>query len=479
MKTSKLRGWQYVFRFTLIQTLKSKGTLITTLVLFLLAVASLPFAGFVMQMMEDGDTKKATFEEVYVADETGFSETDFAPMVKDSKKFSEVTFIKDNRGAGEIEKELEKADETGKAILMVVSYKGDVNMFEMRFTYGAETKVREDDVNALSEIATEYYKEQLINNLEIEKEKLESINQSIKTKVIKTNKDGERDSDNSGTSISDTDYVIVYIVLFVFLLAVSFSAEGISTSIVTEKSSRIIEYLLTAVTPMAVIIGKVLARLLTVFIQFVFITLGCLISIIIVFIGSGGSLDTLIGSTGLNLTAASRQTSGGEVLKFVDDILSKDVFAGLTPISFFVGLLILLVGFLMYGVLAGLFAATASKIEEAAETMKMFSMVEIIGAYLALAVLLVGLSAEGNKILEYIAFILPLSSVFILPPYMWLGKVSLQMGLLSLLILFATFYVLLVIVARVYENMLFHNGNILKIKDIIKLLQSKEKEAKS
>ena len=258
--------------------------------------------------------------------------------------------------------------------------------------------------------------------------------------------------------ISEAQYTVNYTLLMIMILSISFAGSKVAEQIVTEKSSKVIEYILTSVKPMAIITGKVFASLAVV--------LTMLGSVVVSFIASGF------------INGAINDTSGnGFVLpEILTNFFDPKIMVGANALCITISLLIFIEGFIFYGFLAGVCGAMVSKVEELSEGIKMFTFAMIIGAYLALALLIASSAAgEGWGNLNYIVYLLPLSAPFIVPAYMLFGIIPPAVGLLVIAINLACIVVLIILVSKIYEQLIYHNGSPLKVKDLFKLAKGGNK----
>ena len=53
----------------------------------------------------------------------------------------------------------------------------------------------------------------------------------------------------------------MYALVFIGMMICMMTGSQVATSVVVEKSSKVVEYLLTTIKPLAIIVGKVLAML--------------------------------------------------------------------------------------------------------------------------------------------------------------------------------------------------------------------------
>ena len=86
--------------------------------------------------------------------------------------------------------------------------------------------------------------------------------------------------------------------------------------------------------------------------------------------------------------------------------------------------------------------------------------------------------AEPNAVFKYVAFFLPLSSVFCIPEFLMMGKISVFVAIASLMVLIVALIGLAYFVSKVYESMILHRGEPIKLKDMLRLGMNKKKAVK-
>ena len=133
-------------------------------------------------------------------------------------------------------------------------------------------------------------------------------------------------------------------------------------------------------------------------------------------------------------------------------------------------------------ILAGLAGASVSKIDELAEGLKLYNMVMILGSYLGIGMCIVLMMGGDNQLFVNICSILPVSAPFVVPASILLGKIPMSIAVISMILLLLLTAVLFSFTAKVYESMIFYNGSVLKLKDILQIAknrtQSERKEGK-
>ncbi len=192
-------------------------------------------------------------------------------------------------------------------------------------------------------------------------------------------------------------------------------------------------------------IGKILAMLTAVLFQVISMIVALFISNII--------------SRGLS------SSSGESVLS---QFLPKNIFQNLNITNIIFCLILIGVGMIFYATLAGLAGASVSRLEELSEGLTLFTLINLIGAYVGMGAASV-LMASGINGFVIFSFLFPLSSVFILPGALLIGKVTLPFVAAAIALQIITIMLLFKFVAKVYETLILHNGNKIKLKELIKI----------
>jgi ABC-2 type transport system permease protein len=156
--------------------------------------------------------------------------------------------------------------------------------------------------------------------------------------------------------------------------------------------------------------------------------------------------------------------------------LDIGVLNGASPLNIVILVLLFIGGFIFYGFLGGVAGATVSKIEEMAEGMKLFTFTMLIGAYIPLFLIMGGTMGVGDMgVFTDVIMILPISSVFITPAYILLGKVSTGIAAVALLVMVVCIVILMFLVSSIFESLIYYNGNPLKFKDLTKIFKDKRR----
>jgi ABC-2 type transport system permease protein len=234
-------------------------------------------------------------------------------------------------------------------------------------------------------------------------------------------------------------------------------------AIATEKSSRVMELLLTSVRPLAVIIGKVVASILVVLSSVVL--MGGISTIVFFAVAPFGTIGEVIGTT----------DTVDPVIMGINAELGN-AFAGFTPLNILFTFIVFMLGFLFYSLISGLIGASVSKIEDLQTASQPINLIAALGMYLAYFPAIFG--AEADSTVVMLSYYLPISSPFALPAGLLKGDVSSLQALGSIAVLAVLLVVFALFVAKVYEHIILHNGDRIKLKDMMTMIKN-AKAAKS
>ena len=461
MKKSRFFGWQNVFAFTFKQLLKNKANIILMAIMFVLALAMLP----VMTIFngDSGKEKTTNIEKLIIVDETDLdlkSWLDVSSMEGDVAKPAKVEFTTEKYDEEKLDLNSEENRNTG---LVSVKYDNENKTFMFSGVYGAKGKVNESEVNAVCTLISENFNRQLSKSRNISEDKLEYLSAETVSETIKYDPDKDtaaEENTNKGPRINSGEYTLCITVLCIVIMLVSMSGEQVASAVLQEKASKLVEFLLTSVKPLALLIGKVLAVFVVSLLDILVMVAG--------FCGSALINRLLFPGSGLGLF----DTIG----KALSSMGGAEGAVELNPMMVPIGVLLILGGVLFYAVLAALAGACVSRIEELTEGMKLFSAVMIIGAYFGMFVCMMDMNARAPQIARNIALFAPLCSPVLTPSYLVFGEISAAEGLLSLGILIVSIALLFWFASYVYESMIYHKGTPLKIKDIVELFKKERSE---
>lgn len=433
---SSLAGWKHVFSFTLIQTLKNRAFLISFFIFMGLSLFSMPLVSSIFSLGNEEAEQTSPIEKVFIYNNTPFSDEEVLPHLT-QETMSHIEFAVTNEDFDSLSETVDKVLKTA----VILSMTEDENGISLQFFVGKKSDVKEVHVQTVSAAITKELQAKRIQRLGITQEQDALLNGIINSQGVFVDEAGEVILEED-TSISMSEYWFIYGILFFVMMANVLASTQIATAVVTEKATRVVEYLLITVKPLALMIGKVLAML--------FVTLMQMLSMVVLLFISNKVSASITGGTKGPL----------------EQMLSQDIFGNLTIINLVLCFLLVMLGMVFYATLAGLVGATASKIEELNESLTLFTFTNIAGAYIGIGAAGTLMGAGINPFVIF-AFLFPLSSPFILPGAILIGKASLPLIGIAILLELVFIILLFKFAAKVYETLILHNGNKIKIKELI------------
>ena len=283
-------------------------------------------------------------------------------------------------------------------------------------------QVPEECVNSL----TSLYSNLQISKLELTEEQLQSITPNFDFSLEQT----EEKSASGNVFVM----MIMSIVLF---YAIYFCAYQVSSSITTEKTSKIMETLVTSTSPRTIILGKTIGIGLVGLAQMIVIVATALIS----------------------ATAFLEP----ELLENVLDISNVTPYLGIMTAIYFI------LGYLAYALLYALTGSTVSKPEDIQSANTPVALLAVIGFYLSYFTMM-----NPTSDLNLFASLFPISSPFCMPFRIMMGLASIMDVALSIAILIVTIIVISHIAIKIYSNAILNYGTKMTFKDIIKIYKDKQ-----
>lgn len=464
MKNDAARGWKKVFGFTFTQQVHSKsfivGTVIVCIIVMLLVggVNIIPkLAGAGELLTGDISSETIDLSAVYLIDDSGtLTADDTAVLEQSGVKLSET-----DKSAAELIDALSQAD-AGKALVTVTADQsdGEVLGYAVKTYYSPDTD--SGSVDTLSGLVSGLVTYRNMMNAGVSPENYAATQRYVTASKIQA---GADEWNVFETMINYVVPMVISLVLFILIFAYG---QMVAQSIATEKTSRVMELLLTSVRPLAIVIGKVLAMGLVSLLQFMLIgAVGGISFAVTAPFGIGGDLIKIMQNTELQV---------GENAAIAEAVNGS--FGSLSPLTFILIFVIFVLGFLLFALIAALVGASVSRMEDLAQAMQPYSLLGVLGFYLAYFPSIMTMDsldtgAASDNAMQTFACFFPVSSPFALPSALLLGNLSLPEVLSAVLILAASVVLVAVIVARVYELIILHSGSRLKFMDIIRLAGKK------
>lgn len=404
-----------VASFTIKEALKRKSLIISTIVILLFIVVGFNVPKIVKLFGGDPFDEK-----VLVIDEGNLFEGTITNLneVPDLGYTFEVTNEKLNEE--QIKAKLEDDFDT-----CIKFYKSGNNV---KMEYIVENAFMNEQIVSQTLISTftNLYSNVQITKLNITSEQIAAIEPQFDVEFIQT-----------GDESASGNIFIMMMVSLVLFYAIVFCAQQVSTSITTEKTSKIIETLVTSTDSKTIVLGKTL--------------------------GIG-----IIGLVQLTLIIVTAVISANV---FMDKSILEGLFdlQNITPKLGIITLVYFLLGYTLYSLGFALVGSTVSKPEDVQSANGPISIIAVIGFYLSYFSMM-----NPTSSINKISGLLPISSPFSMPLRIMMGIATTGELIASLAILLATACLVAFIAVKVYSATMLNTGSKISLKQAIKM--SKEAE---
>lgn len=410
-----MRDLLTVATFTMKDMVKRKSFIISTIIILLLIVIAFNIPNILKLINGDndifGNTKTLFVDSQNIFEGTleSINEMGLGHDVEVSNEDMSFEQIKEKIDNGDIEE-----------AIIITEKDNNINI-----EYIVENLIYIDEVpEGLISTLSELYTNIQISKLNLTPEELSSITPNFTFEL--------RQTEEQETDVNPFVMMILSLVLF---YAIYFCAYQVSSSITTEKTSKIIETLVTSTKPSTIVLGK---------------TIG---------IGIIGLLQVLVIAI---VALVSKELFLEEGI--LDGIIS---FENFTPFLLILTLVYFLLGYFTYALLYALTGSTVSKPEDIQSANSPVAILAVIGFYLAYFTMM-NPTSELNKF----AGLFPLSSPFCMPLRVMSGLADGGEIAISLAILIITIIVIAKVSIKVYSNAILNYGKS-GLKDILKMYKDK------
>ena len=395
-----------VTKFTMKDMLQRKSFIITTIIFLIMIVVGFNIPNFMKMLNKDSDVNK-----IEIIDSGNVFEGTLESL-KDLDTGYEIQIL--NEDYEKIKEKIENK-EIDSAIIVE---KQDENI-KIKYIVKSATMMSGVPENIISTLNTLYTNIQ-INKLGLTEEQLKSITPNFEFALEQT------DEEASGNV-----YAMMLLSLVLFY-AIYFCAYQVSSSITTEKTSKIIETLVTSTSPKTIVLGK---------------TLG---------IGIVGLLQMIL-LVGTALISAKTFLEPG-ILDSIIDVSKITPYLGIITIIYFI------FGYFEYALLYALTGSTVSKPEDIQSANGPVAILAVIGFYLSYFTMM-----NPASELNVFASMFPISSPFCMPFRIMMGLAKPTDVIISIVILLITGIIIAKIAIKIYADAILNYGTKMSFNDIVKM----------
>lgn len=406
-----MRDLLTVTKFTMKEMIKRKSFVISTLIILILIVI-----GFNIPNILKSVFGEETKDKLLIVD----SQNIFEGALESLKSMDlNYDILIENKSYEQIKESIENK-EIDSAII-VEKQNDDVKIRYIVENTNMVSSVPEDIITAINTMYTNIQ----ISKLGLTQEQIESITPNFEFVLEQT--DEEKASGNLFAMM------LLSIVLF---YAIYFCAYQVSSSITTEKTSKIMETLVTSTSPRTIVLGK---------------TIG---------IGIVGLLQMIL-IVGTAIISAKMFLEPG-ILESVLDMSNVTPYLGVVTALYFI------LGYLAYALLYALTGSTVSKPEDIQSANGPVAILAVIGFYLAYFTMM-----NPTSELNVFASMFPISSPFCMPFRVMMGLASTADVIISILILIVTILVIAHVAIKIYSNAILNYGTKMSLGDIVRIYRDK------
>ncbi|NLK99672.1 MAG: ABC transporter permease [Clostridiales bacterium] len=449
---NKFRGWGTVFNFSFRQSIKKSFKIVTALIAVLI-IGVMILLNIIVAKPDKEDEKQgigqvdiesiSSINKVLVLDTSGLDPIDYKASNPNlaNGHFSHIEYV-----YLDIMTKADLADYAAKdsdSTIAVMITRND-SSFELEALIPHNSIVASTEVERLLVEMTSSFEGNKIMQANLSNEELAAVF----TPVITTYSEfGE--STNVAVMVIKLLTPMIFSFMMYFMLL--FYGQVVSKSVSTEKTSKLMETLLTSIHPYAMITGKVLAATALAILQF-----------------TSWILAAIIGLYGGN-AIAHQMYPGYEnsVITFINFIKDNIGETGMTLSAVLLAILFFGIGFLFYCVLAALTGCMVSKPEDVASTQGLFQLPVIISWLLCYFA-----PIAGNYKILAVARYIPFTAPFCVPSDLITGAIGLGEGLISLLALTLFTLITIILSAKLYKGLVLYNGQKADIKLLGNIMKS-------
>ncbi len=401
-----------VMKFTMKDMLSKKAFIISTIIILLLIVLGCNVPRIVKAISGEHED-----DVLLIVDKDNVFEGELEAL---EKVKSDYKIIVEDHTFDEIKEKIENSEI--ESALIIENEKED----SLKIRYIVEdTTMMEEVPEDIVNLITTGYANKKISELGLTQKQLEALNPDFEFSLEQTKE--ERASGN---------VLVIMLISIVLFYAIYFAAYQVSSSITTEKTSKIIETLVTSTSPKSIVLGKTL--------------------------GIG-----IIGLVQLCLIVATAVISAK---LFMDPELISQAFdlSNITPFLAVITVVYFLLGYLTFALLYALTGSTVSKPEDVQSANGPVAILAVVGFYLSYFSMF-----NPTSDINALAAILPISSPFCMPFRIMMGLADIKEIAISLIILVVTIIVVAKVAIKIYSNAILNYGMKFNLKDLKKMYKAK------
>lgn len=448
---NKFKGWKNVFSFNYKQSAGSKSyILVTSLVAVIIIAAAIIISVVAAKPDKNHDESDVSFycavETAYVLDLAGLGELKFDEWIPElADEYYSGLSLQQVSDMTEEELTTKAArEEFGMAVGVVIK-KEENNITVTAVVPSTSEAISLMDGQEVADLVAVAVEQARFLQSGLSELQYTQVNKQVMISVS-----------DAGEETNVVVYLVQYLAPAIFGLVLYFLlllyGQNINQSVSVEKTSKLVETLLTSLHPYALLTGKVFAIVATAMQQF-FIWVAALIIGIV----AGGTIAESMypgAESGLSVAVEFMRANIGE--------------SAFSPVAVVLSLVTFCLGFVFYCVLSGMAGSMVNRPEEAASTQSIFTLPIVI----SWLVCYFGTLMEKESLLV-VARNIPFTIPFCVPVDLLTGAIGIGQGLLSTAILIVFSVLVIMLSGRIYKGLVLYTGEKVTLKNLAGILKNK------
>lgn len=421
-----------IIGFTFKNKVRTKAFMITTLILvILLSIGmNIPYMIKVFQG-DDGDAKNLT--QIAVVAESGNPAAEL--LLASTPPPADTAAVKFTSYASAEDAALKKGLDNGD-IEGYLTFDGESSEGLPPVTYHSKDGKLSDEVQTYLQNTLQLINTRLIVGEKLTESQLAAMYAPVKIGIQELGADGVESGTAAEESTPVINYVMVYVLLMLFFMSIMMTGNMISAEITSEKSSRIMEILITSAAPLTQMFGKVIGIFLVGLLQ--------------------------IGIIAAAITANLLLPHNASILTDFDLDFSQ-----LNVGILLYGLVLYILGYFLYALMYAAVGSIVSRTEDLGQAVMPILMIGFVNFYVPLFSMWTP-DTTLVKVASFIPFTSPLSMLL----RIGVGHVAFWEIIVSLVILLATTFIFGWLAAKIYRTGVLMYGKRPSIKEIRKAMKA-------
>lgn len=419
-----------IIGFTFKNKVKTKSFMITTLIIVLLLSIGMNLPYIIDQFK--GDSAKSEGTTIAVIAEEGNQAAELLKAYVSPEGMPQATMV---QYASSDDAELKKAlDE--ETVEGYITFAEPIGEGLPPVTYHSKNGELNGDVQVYLQNALQQANTQYIVGDKLTPEQIAAMSTPVMINTQQLNLDGAGDNEASQEATPVINYVIVYTLLILFFMSIMMTGNMIAAEITSEKSSRIMEILITSASPLAQMFGKVIGIFLVGLLQ----------------------IGIIAAAVGVNLTLPHNAT----ILTDFDLDLSQ-----LNISLLLYGFVLYVLGYFLYALMYAAVGSIVSRTEDLGQAVMPIMMLGFVAFYVPLFSL-----SNADTMLVKVASYVPFTSPLTMLLRIGVGEVAIWQVIVSLVILLVTTFIFGWLAAKIYRTGVLMYGKRPSIKEIRKAMKA-------